>query len=89
MSENCSHRPFRLDRSAAGSVRAQDTLQLTVGQRGLWDTSISEVGQRAGIFKKHGLTLEILYTQGAGETQQAVIRRQRRDRCRAPASWEC
>ena len=32
-----------------------------------------EVGQRAGIFKKHGLELELLYTQGAGETQQAVI----------------
>jgi NitT/TauT family transport system substrate-binding protein len=31
------------------------------------------VGQRGGIFKKHGLTLEILWTQGAGETQQAVI----------------
>src|SRR5262249_3719905 len=29
--------------------------------------------QRAGIFKKHGLELEIVYTQGAGETQQAVI----------------
>jgi ABC-type nitrate/sulfonate/bicarbonate transport system substrate-binding protein len=48
-------------------------LKLAVGQRGLWDTSISDVGQRAGIFKKHGLTLELLYTQGAGETQQAVI----------------
>ncbi len=34
---------------------AQDTLKLTVGQRGNWDTSVSEVGQRAGIFKKHGL----------------------------------
>jgi NitT/TauT family transport system substrate-binding protein len=52
---------------------AEDTLKLAVGQRGLWDTSVSEVGQRAGIFKKHGLNLEILYTQGAGETQQAVI----------------
>ena len=52
---------------------AQDTLKLAVGQRGNWDTSVSEVGQRAGIFKKHGLTLEIVYTQGAGETQQAVI----------------
>src|SRR6266705_3112820 len=59
---------------ATGSaVFAQDTLRLTVGQRGLWDTAISDVGQRAGIFKKHGLTLELLYTQGAGETQQAVI----------------
>jgi len=52
---------------------AQDTLKLAVGQRGNWDTAVAEVGQRAGIFKKHGLTLEILYTQGSGETQQAVI----------------
>src|SRR5215470_7356189 len=52
---------------------AEDTLKLAVGQRGLWDTSISDVGQRGGIFKRHGLTLEILYTQGSGETQQAVI----------------
>jgi NitT/TauT family transport system substrate-binding protein len=59
---------------AAGSAAlADDTLKLTVGQRGLWDTSISDVGQRAGIFKKHGLALEILYTQGSGETQQAVF----------------
>jgi len=34
---------------------------------------MSEVGQRVGIFKKHGLVLEIVYTQGAGETQQVVI----------------
>jgi len=52
---------------------AQDTLKLAVGQRGNWDTSVSELGQRAGIFKKHGLALELLYTQGGGETQQAVI----------------
>jgi ABC-type nitrate/sulfonate/bicarbonate transport system substrate-binding protein len=56
-----------------GPAVADDTLKLAVGQRGLWDTSISDVGQRGGIFKKHGLTLEILYTQGSGETQQAVI----------------
>jgi NitT/TauT family transport system substrate-binding protein len=35
--------------------------------------SFSELGQNAGFFKKHGLVLEIFYTQGAGETQQAVI----------------
>src|SRR5258707_7691919 len=57
----------------ASFARADDTLKLAVGQRGLWDTSISEVGQRGGIFKKHGLVLEILWTQGSGETQQAVI----------------
>src|SRR4029077_17023866 len=58
---------------ACAPAFGQDTLKVAVGQRGLWDTAISDVGQRAGIFKKHGLTLEILYTQGAGETQQAVI----------------
>jgi NitT/TauT family transport system substrate-binding protein len=58
---------------AGDPVLAQDTLKLAVGQRGNWDTSVSELGQRAGIFKKHGLNLEIVYTQGAGETQQAAI----------------
>ena len=52
---------------------AQDTLKLAIGQRGNWDTSVAEVGQRLGIFKKHNLVLELLYTQGGGETQQAVI----------------
>ena len=56
-----------------GMASAEDTLKLAIGQRGNWDTSVSEIGQRAGIFKKHGLVLEIVYTQGAGETQQAVI----------------
>ena len=54
-------------------AQAQDTLKLASGQRGNWDTSVSEVGQRAGIFKKHGLVLDILWTQGSGETQQPVI----------------
>src|SRR5690349_18798681 len=58
---------------AAVPASAEDTIKLAVGQRGNWDTSVSEIGQRAGIFKKHGLALEIVYTQGAGETQQAVI----------------
>jgi NitT/TauT family transport system substrate-binding protein len=52
---------------------AEDSLKLAIGQRGNWDTSVSEVGTRLGIFKKHNLVLEILYTQGGGETQQAVI----------------
>jgi NitT/TauT family transport system substrate-binding protein len=52
---------------------ALDQIKIAAGQRGNWDTSISEVGQRLGIFKKHGIELEILWTQGGGETQQAVI----------------
>jgi NitT/TauT family transport system substrate-binding protein len=52
---------------------ADDTLRLAVGQRGLWNTSVAELGQRSGIFKKHELTLDILYTQGTADTEQAVI----------------
>src|SRR5438477_3758522 len=52
---------------------AQDKLRIAAGLAGTWENSFSELGQNAGFFKKHGLVLEIFYTQGAGETQQAVI----------------
>lgn len=64
---------FGLAASMALPAAAQDKLKLAIGQRGNWDTSVSEVGTRLGIFKKHGLELEMLYTQGGGETQQAVL----------------
>ena len=51
---------------AAAGASADDKVKLAIGQRGNWDTSVSEIGQRAGIFKKHGLELEIVYTQGCG-----------------------
>src|SRR5438105_10488839 len=57
----------------AAPALADDQLKLAVGAPGNWDTCVPEVGQRAGIFKKHGLALELLYTQGGGETMQAVI----------------
>ncbi len=52
---------------------AEDRLKLAIGARGNWETAASELGQNAGFFKKRGLALEILYTQGSGETQQIVI----------------
>ena len=52
---------------------ADDQIKLTIGQRGNWDTAISQLGEAAGIFKKHGLALEMLYTAGSGETLQPVI----------------
>ena len=54
-------------------LHAQETLKIAVGQRGNWETGLSELGQRAGIFKKHGLNLDIVYTAGAGETLQVVV----------------
>jgi NitT/TauT family transport system substrate-binding protein len=55
------------------SANAQDRLRVAAGLAGTWENSFSELGQNAGFFKKHGLVLDIFYTQGAGETQQAVI----------------
>ena len=58
---------------AAANATADDVLKLAIGQRGNWENAAPELGQKAGFFKKRGLTLELLYTQGAGETMQAVI----------------
>jgi len=52
---------------------AEDTLKVAVPQRGAWDTSISEIGQKAGIFKKHGLNLDLLFTGAGAEVVGAVI----------------
>ena len=57
----------------ASPAKADDTLRIAVGQRGLWDTSVAELGLRGGIFQRHDLVLHTVYTQGGGETQQAVI----------------
>ncbi len=58
---------------ACAPTFAAQTLKLAIGQRGNWDTGIVQLGNDAGIFKKHGLDLDLLYTQGGGETMQAVI----------------
>jgi NitT/TauT family transport system substrate-binding protein len=52
---------------------ADDQIKLAVGARGNWETAAAELGQNAGFFRKRGLVLDLLYTQGSGETQQAVI----------------
>src|SRR5262249_53072747 len=53
--------------------QCEDTLKLAVGAPNNWDSGVPEIGRRAGIFQKHGLNLELLYTSGGGETLQAVI----------------
>ena len=58
---------------AASYASAADVLKIASPQRGSWEGAIPELGQQQGIFKKHGLDLDILYTAGGGETLQAVI----------------
>jgi NitT/TauT family transport system substrate-binding protein len=58
---------------AAGTAAAEDHLKVAIGQINNWENQAPTLGQDAGIFKKHGLVLENVGTQGAGETIQAVI----------------
>jgi NitT/TauT family transport system substrate-binding protein len=62
--------PLALGMSIAS---ADDQLKLAIGQINNWENQPPTLGQDAGIFKKHGLVLENVGTQGAGETIQAVI----------------
>lgn len=57
----------------ASQVQADDKLRVAIGQIDNWDNQVPQLGQRAGIFHKHGIILETVATQGAGETLQAVI----------------
>ena len=58
---------------ASVGAAAEDTLRVAVPQRGAWDAGLAELGKRGGIFQKHGLNLEILYTQAGPESIQALI----------------
>ncbi|HET7850921.1 MAG TPA: ABC transporter substrate-binding protein [Pseudolabrys sp.] len=58
---------------AASSASAEDHLKMAIGQINNWENQAPTLGQDAGIFKKHGLAMENVGTQGAGETIQAVI----------------
>jgi NitT/TauT family transport system substrate-binding protein len=76
MSSSCLGRAFAAALSLVlvnSAATAEDALKIAVGQRGGWEQCVSELGQSAGIFKKHGLTLDVLYTQGSGETIQIVL----------------
>src|SRR5262245_36201157 len=57
----------------SSSGHADDALKLAVPMRGNWETAAPDLGARAGLFKKRGITFEAVYTQGAGETLQVVI----------------
>jgi NitT/TauT family transport system substrate-binding protein len=57
----------------AHGAQAEDTLKIAIGQINNWENQAPTLGEDAGIFKKHGLKIEAVGTQGAGETLQAVI----------------
>src|ERR1700720_920884 len=64
---------FSLALCAVPHGLAAETLKIASPIRGSWEGAIPELGRQAGIFRRHGLDLEILYTQGGGETMQVVV----------------
>lgn len=57
----------------SGSAWAADTVRVANAQKGFWDQTIIMFGDEAGIFDKHDIDLEILWTDGGADAQQAVI----------------
>jgi NitT/TauT family transport system substrate-binding protein len=56
-----------------GAAHAEDTLKMVMGQINNWENQSPSLGQEVGIYKKHGVVVEMTGSQGAGETVQAVI----------------
>ena len=61
--------------SLALTAQAQtpEKLRVAVTQRGAWDTSVAEIGNKAGIFRKHNINVELLFTGGGAEAVGAII----------------
>jgi NitT/TauT family transport system substrate-binding protein len=52
---------------------AEDSLKVTVAHRGSWETAAPHLGQEAGIFKKHGIVLDLTYAQADQDAEMPVI----------------
>ncbi|MCC2096728.1 MAG: ABC transporter substrate-binding protein [Hyphomicrobiales bacterium] len=59
--------------AATPMAASAEKLKVALPQKGLWETSITIIGMKQGLFKKEGLDLEILHTRGGSETVQAVL----------------
>jgi NitT/TauT family transport system substrate-binding protein len=55
------------------STAFAEKLKVTVPQRGFWNSEFVELAEHAGIFKKHGLEVEIFWTSGGSETLQTIM----------------
>jgi NitT/TauT family transport system substrate-binding protein len=52
---------------------AQDVLKVASLDRGAWEFAAPELGQRAGIFRKHGIVLDLSHTHSDDETFERVL----------------
>jgi ABC-type nitrate/sulfonate/bicarbonate transport system substrate-binding protein len=49
------------------NAATEDQLKIVIDQRGPWDLAAPELGQQAGIFKKHGIVLDLTYSEAEKE----------------------
>src|SRR5262245_2040476 len=59
--------------AAAAGAAAEEKISVAIGQRQVWDSQVIPLGIEAGIFKKHGLAVDITWTAGGAETLQAAL----------------
>lgn len=52
---------------------AADKIRIAASQKGFWDNFMLEMGVEKGFFKEAGIDLDIVWTDGGSDTQQAVI----------------
>jgi len=55
------------------SAAAADKIKIALAQKGFWDTSFPYLGEQKGFFKEQNIELDIQWTDGGADTQQAVI----------------
>jgi len=58
---------------AASTAQALERFVIASGAFGNWQTAPPHMGKVSGIFQKHGLDVEVLWTEGGGESLQAVV----------------
>ncbi len=59
--------------AGARPAAALDKFTVAAPQKGFWDTAFPYLGQEKGFFKEQGIELDIQWTEGGADTQQAVI----------------
>jgi len=53
--------------SSTANAAAEDQLKIVIDQRGPWNLAAPELGQQAGIFTKHGIILDLKYSEADKE----------------------
>ena len=64
---------FILSVALAQSALAADKIKIAIGNPGVGETEVPDLGKKFGFFAKRDIDVEILYTQGSAETVQVLL----------------